>query len=384
MEKVVTTLPISVRKERKLTAMITPVVASFAAGYCGDNLSIALGTLGRGTSAEQQDINATSEAVRRLAPGATIVSDGTDSYRNFWQATAPQWLESGLLAHETVPMLGCECGVVYIERNAVEATPPEKLKYVTSQRGSYACRFCETTLVEESPDCLVTRPALFAPLSENDAFAAHVPQRSYHKKTADLLLEAASRRKVVTRPSRPNCPTISIGGREYFVDPDFWLQAMPAFTQLKEQRDVVVVAGSRQHGRLLGSLCLAKATVGDSSPMILMHPRLQTVGIDVFAERPAEVSPLALRLLVALSLKWNGEESSVGQNEVIMASKMADLLPRLGEDLDYTYEPSEDIGGFMRTFSTDSLRRVLKNIRRRQVSRHSPEAAVMKSLLVGY
>lgn len=387
MERVVTTLPTTVRKEMSTARIQGLITGGLLAHHVGAEFIPWMGLNGRSsdTSAEaRRSFNAIA-----LAHGpqklTRVMNDTDPDFIQFVQENTAKLLEDGHLEVSEVEQLICECGIVHIEKSAVAETHIDRLQNIKRHLGTFACRHCESTLKLENSAQITTAPSLYSSLhASTDIFL----QQSIRAKIRSIVKDAEQKRKIVSRTSRSKGIELRANYSTFILDPDFSLQFTPSY--LPGNSETILISGSRQIERVMGSMAIFKALNIQSTPIPLLHPRITLHSSIPPLDSPARTSPreiLESALLTACTLSWSNHESKLGEGDYKMLAKMTPQLSSMQTEQDNIarntathLSQDNSVTSFMRLYSPQRIREVLKAIRQGNISAGSDEAIFLSDL----
>lgn len=387
MERVVTTLPTTIRTEMSNARVQGVISGGLLAHHIGADFTPWMGLNGRAsdTSLEAQQ---TFDAIARTygpQEATHVMSDTNPEFIRFVQENTETLIENGHLVIGEIEQLVCECGIVHIEKSAVEETHIDKLQNIKQRLDALVCKHCEGALMPENSEQITTTPSLYRTL---DAGIDLFPQQSVHAKVISIVQEACKKRKVVSRTNRSQGISHQKNGSAFILDPDFTLQFSPSYTP--GQAETILISGSRQVERVVGSMAVFKALNIQSTPVSLLHPRVVLHPNNPSLGLPASTTSreaLQSTLLTASTLSWNNHESKLSEADYIMLTKMSAQLSAVQDEHGSYAEkalarPGQDnsVASFMQLYSPQRIRAVLKAIRRGDVSAGSDEATLLSDL----
>lgn len=387
MERVVTTLPTTIRTEMSNARVQGIIAGGLLAHHIGAKFIPWMGLNGRASDTSLEAQRSFDAITQTYGPqeSTRVMSDTNPEFIRFVQKNTEMLIENGHLVIGEIEQLVCECGIVHIEKSAVAETRIDKLQNIKQQLGALVCRHCEGALTPENSAQITTAASLYNSLHTSIEM---FPQRSVRAKVSSIIGEAGQKRKIVSRTNRSKGIEFQTNGLAFILDPDFTLQFTSSYTP--GQAETVLISGSRQIERVVGSMAIFKALDVHSTPISLLHPRVVLHPNNLFLSSPASTNPhevLQSTLLTASTLAWNNHESKLSEADYIMLTKMSTQLSAAhseqGSDTKKTSaRPSQEnsVASFMQLYSPQRIRSVLKAIRRGDISAGSDEATLLSDL----
>lgn len=390
MEKVVSTLPITSRNRISNAKVQGIITGGLLAHHLGADFTPWLGLNGRNsdTSVSAQNLFSTIALAYGPKNSTHIQSDINPSYVGFVQSSTSQLIKDGLLDLKESKLLACECGIVQIERDALDKMQIEKLQNIRRNLGVYACVHCDTRLVPETSLQIVSTPQLYESLL--DSVSDMFPQLSVQAKAQSVIEESAARQKVLSRlSSKTQGIAVNIGGDKFTLDPDFSLLFTSAYSGSK--RETALISGIRQIERVVGSMAVFKALEPSGKVISLLHPRIFVKPDNSLLSSPVGTdneSVIYSALITASSLSWKNHESRLSETDASMLLKMTSLIAAYEDRiavgcLSKIVRPTRknSISSFMRLYSPQYIRTVLKAIRKKRIQPQSDEATLISDIL---
>lgn len=390
MEKVVSTLPITSRNRISNAKVQGIITGGLLAHHLGADFTPWLGLNGRNsdTSVSAQNLFSTIALAYGPKNSTHIQSDINPSYVDFVQSSTSQLIKDGLLDLKESKLFACECGIVQIERDALDKMQIEKLQNIRRNLGVYACVHCDTRLVPETSLQIVSTPQLYESLL--DSVSDMFPQLSVQAKAQSVIEESAARQKVLSRlSSKTQGIAVNIDGDKFTLDPDFSLLFTSAYSGSK--RETALISGIRQIERVVGSMAVFKALEPSGKVISLLHPRIFVKPDNSLLSSPVGTdneSVIYSALITASSLSWKNHESRLSETDASMLLKMTSLIAAyegriavgcLSKIVRPTHKNS--ISSFMRLYSPQYIRTVLKAIRKKRIQPQSDEATLISDIL---
>lgn len=387
MDRIVTTLPTTIRPEMSNARVQGVIAGGLLAHHLGADFTPWMGLNGRTSDASLEAQQSFNTIAQTYGPQESthVMSDIDPAFIRFVQESTETLIENGHLVVGEVEQLVCECGIVHIEKSAVEETHIDKLQNIRQYLGAMVCKHCDGALMPENSDQIITTPSLYRSLDTGiDLF----PQRSVHAKVSSIIKEAGQKRKIISRTNRSQGIDLQANGSAFILDPDFSLQFAPSYTP--GQSETILISGSRQIERVVGSMAIFKTLAIQSTPTALLHPRVVLHPNNPSLGLPASITPheaLQSTLLTASTLSWNNHESKLSEADFMMLTKMSSQLSAVQAEQGSTTEktlarPSKEnsVASFMQLYSPQRIRAVLKAIRRGDISAGSDEATLLSDL----
>lgn len=387
MERVVTTLPTTIRTEMSNARIQGIIAGGLLAHHIGADFTPWMGLNGRASDISPEAQHSFNAIAQTYGPQKSthVMSDTNPTFVRFVQESTETLIENGHLVTGEIEQLVCECGIVHIEKSAVEETRIDKLQNIKQRLGALVCKHCEGALMSESSEHIATTPSLYRSLDTGvDLF----PQRSVHAKVNSIIEETSQKRKIISRTNRSKGIEFQTNGSAFILDPDFSLQFAPSY--LPGNSETILISGSRQIERVVGSMAIFKTLATQSTPISLLHPRVVLHPNNPSLGLPASTNPheaLQSTLLTASTLSWNNHESKLSEGDFIMLTKMSSQLSAVQTEQGSTAEkipvrPSQEnsVASFMQLYSPQRIRAVLKAIRRGNILNGSDEATLLSDL----
>ena len=384
VERVVTTLPTTIRTEMSNARIQGVVAGGLLAHHIGADFIPWMGLNGRASDISLEAQHSFDAIAQTYGPqeSTRVMSDTDPTFVHFVQESTETLIENGHLVIGEIEQLVCECGIVHIEKSAVEETRIEKLQNIKQHLGALVCKHCEGALTSENSEQITTTSSLYRSLDTGvDLF----PQRSVRAKVNSIIEEAGQKRKIISRTNRSKGIELQTNGSAFVLDPDFSLRFAPSF--LPGKSETILISGSRQIERVVGSMAIFKTLNIQSTPISLLHPRVVLHPNNPSLGLPASTTPheaLQSTLLTASTLSWNNHESKLSEGDFIMLTKMSSQLSaEQGSTAEKSpARPSQEnsVASFMQLYSPQRIRAVLKAIRRGDISAGSDEATLLSDL----
>lgn len=362
----ITTLPVTIKSSSCFGTLMSPYIADRLAKFLGEEYCVSVNAIGR--RYEGLDEGELTRLINCYLRNLDLLGIGIDKfwcdlgseYRDFVTSKMDNLFKRGLLQTETISIECCECGVVEVEGQVISATYPGRYYY---KNGSDTfCKLCGNYTQSKEFESLRM-------IAGGYNFKEILPKKS-EKEVLQLIGQFEGRALRITK-NRPENPSISLAGKWYNIDIDFfWALYVSFLLSKREEKSCIIVTSNRTVTNALTATRLAMLIDPEVEISLLAHPvinlRSEVIDSNVNVTSFLELDEsIVLRCFLCLGLNW-------GQKEVVVTSDLLRLIqlsvsqaPVLISEVSPFETPS--ISRFMDTMNAQNMQSLLTKLRKKKL-----------------
>lgn len=367
---IVTTLPITIRKESQFSTLLSPFIANLLSDFLKAKAVISVNCTGRlyinqTTNEIQSSIDWYQDQLKKLGINDfELWKDNNPAYLEYVGEKIKLLQRMGLITEKKCQVLRCKCGAVEISEDLVPRLSNGKL--FTINEKLVKCRLCKSLAKPEKIQSLVLnlpkfdykRLSIFPKWTENEL---HETARKFSGVNARISRV------------RPNNLQFTTSSNVYYLDTDFvWSFYLDFLLEKFKQNSVVIVTSNRTIRQAIEVVRFAETINRKSSFSILVNPTIQlqntlqtkeSWNVETFLTFSSDIS---LRYFLALSLSWKNKSVYLASNQLYWINHSIDPYIINVDSTNQDEITTPDLKTFISMCNANNTRSLLAKLRKKR------------------